>query len=98
MERGRNPLVRMALLAGGMMLIIASPVVGAIPGPGGVLVFAAGIVLVLQNSRSARRHFAKAKRRWPRFGTLADKALRRRARRLHRLERIERLRMEQESR
>lgn len=88
----------MALLASGTLLIVAAPVVGAIPGPGGVLVFAVGIVLVLQNSRWARRHFAKAKRRWPRFGTLADKALRRRPRRLHRIERIERLRTEQESR
>lgn len=77
--RRRNPLVRMALFATGSLLILVSPIVGAIPGPGGVFVFAAGLVLVLQNSDWARRHFARAKRRWPRFGHYADMALRRRS-------------------
>ncbi|WP_262503925.1 MULTISPECIES: hypothetical protein [unclassified Sphingosinithalassobacter] len=68
-----------------MALILAAPIVGVIPGPGGIFVFAAGLVLVLQNSRWARRHFVRAKRRWPRFGALADRALRRRSARRRRL-------------
>jgi hypothetical protein len=37
------------------------------------------LVLVLQNSDWARRHFVRFKRRWPRFGHYADMALRRRS-------------------
>jgi hypothetical protein len=54
-----------------------APVVGLLPGPGGVFVFAAGLVLLLRNSLWARRRFARAKKRWPRRGALADRGLRR---------------------
>jgi hypothetical protein len=84
-------LLRTTLVATGGVLIVAAPVVGIIPGPGGVFVFAGGLVLVLQNASWARRHLARAKRRWPRFGALADRALGRGAR-------LRRLRERQESR
>ncbi|MBW4332269.1 hypothetical protein KY084_15540 [Stakelama sp. CBK3Z-3] len=77
-------LIRILLLGVGILLILVSPLVGAIPGPGGIFVFAGGLVLVLQNSHWARKHFVKAKRRWPRFGKLADQALRRRSARRRR--------------
>lgn len=77
--RPRNPIVRLALLVLGVLVIVAAPIIGAIPGPGGLFVFAAGLVLVLQNSKWARRNFARWKRRWPRFGHYADMALRRRS-------------------
>ena len=80
----RNPLVRALLIALGVLIMLVSPIVGAIPGPGGVFVFAAGLVLVLQNSRWAKGHFARIKRRWPRFGHYADMALRRRSARRRR--------------
>lgn len=83
--RPRNPLIRSVLFVTGILVIIASPIVGAIPGPGGVFVFAAGLVLVLQNSKWARKHFARWKRRYPKFGNLADTALRRRSFRRRRL-------------
>ncbi len=79
MARPRSPIVRTLLFVTGLLLIAISPLVGAIPGPGGIFVFAAGLVLVLQNSRWARRRFARLKRRWPRFGHYADMALRRRS-------------------
>ncbi|GGO99266.1 hypothetical protein [Stakelama pacifica] len=72
-------LFRLPLLCVGVLLVIISPIVGAIPGPGGIFVFAAGLVLVLQNSQMARKHFVRAKRRWPRVGDLVDRALRRRS-------------------
>jgi len=75
----KNPMIRVALLVLGVLVILISPIVGAIPGPGGIFVFAAGLVLVLQNSLWARRNFARWKRRWPRFGHYADMALRRRS-------------------
>ncbi|MFA6123959.1 MAG: hypothetical protein WCS75_05990 [Sphingomonas sp.] len=77
MMTSRNPLIRTGLFSGGIVLVILSPVVGAIPGPGGVFVFAAGLALVLQNSHRAKKHFATAKRRWPKLGHYADMGLRR---------------------
>ncbi len=51
--------------------------VGLLPGPGGIFVFAAGAALVLQTSPWAKRLYVRAKRRWPRAGSLVDRALRR---------------------
>lgn len=67
----------MTFLAIGGLLIVAAPVAGLLPGPGGVFLFAGGLALVLQNSLWAKRQFARAKRRWPRAGKLADRGLRR---------------------
>jgi hypothetical protein len=75
--RRRHPVVTTTLLVLGIVLIALTPVVGPIPGPGGVIVFAAGLTLVLRNSRRAKRLFARAKRRWPRLGSVADRGLRR---------------------
>ena len=77
MSRNAHPLVRNLLLALGFVLILAAPVVGTIPGPGGILVFAAGLILVLRNAAWARRRFARLKKRYPRFGHYSDMALRR---------------------
>ena len=73
----RPVLPRPLLLAAAALLIVAAPVVGLLPGPGGVFVFAAGLVLLLRNSPWARRRFAQAKRRWPRVGGIVDRVLQR---------------------
>lgn len=78
-RRRKSPVVRLTLLAVGVLLLVATPLVGIIPGPGGIFVFAAGLVLVLQNSNWARKRFVRLKRRWPRFGRYSDMALRRRS-------------------
>lgn len=78
-DRKRHPIVRNALLVLGLLLIALTPIVGPIPGPGGIVVFGAGLVLVLQNAGWARKRFARWKRRWPRFGHYCDMALRRRS-------------------
>ena len=75
-----------------VLLLILSPIVGAIPGPGGMFVFAAGLVLLLRNSRWARRRFAKTKRRWPRIGAMLDRGLRRGSARRRRAIEVERSR------
>ena len=77
--RPRSPLLRTILFVTGLVVMAASPLVGVIPGPGGIFVFAAGLVLVLQNSVWARGRFVRLKRRFPRFGHYADLALRRRS-------------------
>ena len=68
---------RIALLAAGWLLIALAPVVGILPGPGGVFVFAAGAALVLRNSAWAKRRYVELKRRWPRLGHGCDRVMRR---------------------
>ncbi|WP_137863462.1 MULTISPECIES: hypothetical protein [unclassified Sphingomonas] len=85
MAAARSPFVRTALFVTGVLVIAVSPLVGILPGPGGIFVFAAGLVLVLRNSARTQRAFCRAKRRWPRFGHYADMALRRRSARRRRL-------------
>jgi len=74
---GRIPLVRQALFLLGVVLIIISPIVGALPGPGGVFVFAFGLGLVLKYSDWAKRQYVRFKRRHPMKGRWVDWGLRR---------------------
>ena len=76
-RRKKLPLIRQGLFFLGILLIIVSPLVGAIPGPGGVFVFAAGLALVLQNSEWAKRQYVKFKRNHPNKGRWADWGMRR---------------------
>jgi hypothetical protein len=71
------PPVRVALVVLGFVLIALTPVVGPLPGPGGVIVFAAGLSLVLKYSGWAKRVYVRFKRRHPRKGAWADWGLRR---------------------
>jgi hypothetical protein len=68
---------RLAWMALGWLLIVGAPVVGILPGPGGIFVFAAGVVLLIRNSCWAKRHYVRMKRRWPRLGHHTDKMMRR---------------------
>ena len=70
-------LVRQLLVGLGCLLIVLAPLVGAIPGPGGLFVFAAGLSLVLKYSGIAKRQYVKFKRRWPNKGRWTDWGLRR---------------------
>ena len=65
------------LLAGGVALMIVSPITAPLPGPGATLLFALGLTMVLRASYRARILFARAKRRWPRTGAFLDRAMRR---------------------
>jgi hypothetical protein len=76
-SRARHPVLRTVALVIGALLIAITPVAALAPGPAGVFTFAGGVGLVLQNSFWARRQFARGKRRFPRTGRLADRALRR---------------------
>jgi hypothetical protein len=87
-----NPAVRMALVVVGFILIACTPLVGPIPGPGGVIVFAAGLSLVLKYSDWAKRYYVRFKKKHPNKGAWADWGLRRQSAR-----RREALRREAES-
>ena len=66
----------LGLVAGWSLIVLSAPV-GALPGPGGVIVFAAGAALVLRNSAWAKRRYVLLKRRWPRAGHTCDRVMRR---------------------
>ncbi len=74
---GRIPIVRSILFALGCVLILLAPLVGAIPGPGGVIVFAFGLGLVLKYSEWAKRQYVRFKRSHPNKGRWADWGMRR---------------------
>jgi hypothetical protein len=75
----QSKLARMILFATGVVLLILAPVVGAIPGPGGLFFFAAGMALTLQNSDWAKRQYVRFKRWQPKAGAWMDWGLRRRS-------------------
>ena len=61
----------------GVITLIASPIIGAIPGPGGIFVAAAGLALILRTSKWARRQYVRFKRWQPEMGRWTDWGLRR---------------------
>ena len=74
-----NPIVEWSMFGLGVALLILSPVVGVIPGPGGVVVAGIGLALILKTSMWAKRHYARFKRWQPKAGRWTDWALRRRS-------------------
>ncbi len=61
----------------GVFLMIVSPLAGVLPGPGGILVFAAGLALTLKYSEWAKRKYVEFKRKHPNKGRWADWGMRR---------------------
>ena len=74
-----HPVVEWSIFAIGLIFIMVSPVLGAIPGPGGLVVFALGLAMILKTSRWARRHYVKFKRWQPKAGRWTDWGLRRKS-------------------
>ena len=75
----RKPAVRVTLFALGILLMIISPIIGALPGPGFIIVFPLGLGLTLKYSRWAKRRYVHFKRRWPKHGWRTDRFFLRRA-------------------
>jgi hypothetical protein len=74
-----HPVVEWTLFAIGIAFLIVSPLVGAIPGPGGIIVAGVGLALVLKTSMWAKRRYVRFKRWKPKAGRWTDLALRRRS-------------------
>ena len=72
-----HPVVDWTIFIIGVLLILLSPVVGLLPGPGGVFVLALGLAMVLRTSRWARRRYVAFKRWQPKAGRWTDWGLRR---------------------
>jgi hypothetical protein len=75
----RNAVAQWITFAIGILLLIVSPLVDAIPGPGGLIVAGIGLALVLRTSSWAKRRYVRFKRWQPKAGRWADWALRRRS-------------------
>jgi Flp pilus assembly protein TadB len=73
----RNPLGRMTLLVVGALFLIAAPIVGLLPGPGGIPLAVIGATLMLRYAKWTKRVYVRLKRRWPKQGRVADWGLRR---------------------
>ena len=72
-----NPIVDWTVFVIGVLLILLSPVVGVLPGPGGVFVLALGLAMVLRTSHWARKRYVEFKRWQPKAGRWTDWGLRR---------------------
>ncbi len=58
---------KIALLGLGWVLLIIGPIIGLLPGPGGFPITAAGLVLILSQSYTAKRIFIRMVQRYPRI-------------------------------
>ena len=74
---GRVPAIRTGLFLLGCLLLLITPILGVMPGPGGIFTFAAGAALVLRYSEWAKRRYVLVKRRHPKWMSWSDWALRR---------------------
>jgi hypothetical protein len=71
--------VRLTQLIIGVLFVLVTPLVGLLPGPGGVVVFGIGLGLILRNSSWAKRRYVAFKRKRPKMGGWADWGLRRKS-------------------
>ena len=74
-----HPVVEWAIFVVGVILMLLSPLAGAVPGPGGILVFALGLAMVLKTSMWAKRRYVRFKQKQPKAGRWMDWGLRRRS-------------------
>lgn len=75
-----NSVLRIVYLGTGWFLVVvATPIIGALPGPGGIFVFAGGAALLIKNSNWVKRAYARLAKRHPKYARWADKGLRRSA-------------------
>jgi hypothetical protein len=74
-----HPVVEWTILVLGILLMIAAIPIGALPGPGGIIVFGVGLAMVLKTSMWAKRRYVKFKRWQPKAGRWMDWGLRRKS-------------------
>lgn len=71
--------MRLAQLIIGIAFLLITPLIGVLPGPGGVVTFGIGLGLILRNSAWAKRRYVVFKRKQPKMGGWADWGLRRKS-------------------
>ncbi|WP_299327359.1 hypothetical protein [Parasphingopyxis sp.] len=78
-QRDKRAGIRFVLTVIGGLLVITAPIVGLLPGPGGIFMFAIGFPLMLKNSAIVRRFYARLKAKHPKKGEWVDWAMRRKS-------------------
>ena len=74
----RDSVLRIVYLTTGWVLVLViTPIVGVLPGPGGIFIFAFGAALLLKNSNWVKRAYVRHSRRHPGHARFGDKVLRR---------------------
>jgi len=73
----QNAVVRLCLFGFGVLCLVLTPIIGILPGPGGLILLPVGLALVLQNSLWAKRVYGRFKRKHPRYAAWADRIMRR---------------------
>jgi hypothetical protein len=76
-KRKANRMLQWIWIILGWALMIAAPLIGWLPGPGGLILFPIGLALVLKNSLWAKRRYALHSKRHPEYGLWANWAMRR---------------------
>lgn len=74
---GSDPRLRYAMFLLGVVCMVLAPIIGVLPGPGGLVLFAVGAGLALKNSHWAKKRYVVLKKRWPKYGNWVDRGLRR---------------------
>ena len=74
-----HPIVNWTIFVVGVILLLLAPVVGALPGPGGIFVLALGLAMVLRTSGWARRRYVAFKKWQPKAGRWTDWGMRRKS-------------------
>ena len=74
-----HPVVEWTIFGLGVVLLLLAPLVGALPGPGGIIIAGIGLAMVLKTSMWARRRYVRFKKWQPKAGRWTDWALRRRS-------------------
>lgn len=77
MRPKRSAHMRLMFFALGVVLVVISPIIGVLPGPGGLILFPLGLMLCLKNSHWAKRRYVRFKIRHPKYGHWTDKVMRR---------------------
>lgn len=57
--------IRFVITVFGGFMVLLAPIVGLLPGPGGIFMFAIGFALMLKNSAIVRRYYARLKAKYP---------------------------------
>ena len=73
------PAVQWTMFGVGLLLVVISPLLGALPGPGGVIVFGLGLGMMLKTSMWAKRHYVRFKKWQPRIARFTDWGLMRKS-------------------
>ena len=73
------PAVQWTMFGIGVVLMAVSPLLGALPGPGGIVVFGLGLGMVLKTSMWAKRHYVRFKRKQPKIARWTDWGLMRKS-------------------